>query len=107
MVAEAGAFDGFELGKGLAELAEEFVHFVGDVLSSFVMVGTQQDVAFQKNLWVIPPASAEQGVAQRIGTWEEDGGGKSEGGNRVFGVSPLTVLAGASKSLWQATTCSQ
>ena len=58
MVAESGTFDGFELGKGLAELVEEFVPFFGDVLSGFVMVGTQQDVAFQKNLWVIPPASA-------------------------------------------------
>lgn len=83
MLAEGGTFDELKFGEGLAELCEKLVPSLGDIVSGCGMVRTQQDVAFQEDLGVIPPSSAEQGVAQGIGTGEEERGGEPEGRNRV------------------------
>lgn len=58
MLAEGSTFDGFQFGKRFAELAEKFAPLFIDVLFGCGMVGTQQDVAFQEDLGIVPPSSA-------------------------------------------------
>jgi hypothetical protein len=84
MLAKGGTFDGFQFGKGLAELgSEEIVPLFGNVVLGSVIVGTQQDVALQENLWIIQLSLAKQGIVQWTRAWEGDRDGKSEGRNRV------------------------
>ena len=58
MLVESSTFDGFQFGKCFVELAEKFVPLLVDVLFGCGMVWTQQDVAFQEDLGIIPPSSA-------------------------------------------------
>jgi len=57
-LAEGSTFDGFKFGKCFAEPAEKFAPLLLDVLFGCSMVWTQQDVAFQEDLRIIPPSSA-------------------------------------------------
>lgn len=58
ILAEGSTFDGFKFGKCFAEPAEKFAPLLLDVLFGCSMVWTQQDVAFQEDLRIIPPSSA-------------------------------------------------
>ena len=92
MVAESGTFDVCDFGKGLAELAEEFMLFVRRTL--WLCHGRDPTrCPVPKEPWDHPTSVCLGRHRPKDRNLEEDGGGKSEKGNRVFGVSPLTVLA--------------